>query len=155
MYGPTWSSRLQRAGVDSLTKLLLIANMLSNTVTNISPNTVVDMYLDTGCGVSSSFQLVCRQQIVSVDACILNTCQLSERDRRSYPLTCTLDGQTLPHHQMSEITRQWPVARVPDANWHNKACIWRGRISGHRALPGDFAHRALGQLDGLPVHCAC
>ncbi len=51
---PTWSSRLERSSADGLTKLPLIVNMLLNTVTNISPNIVVDMYPDYGCCVFNS-----------------------------------------------------------------------------------------------------
>ena len=46
---PTWSTRLQRSIVDSLTMLPLIVNMMPN----ISLNYAVDMHPDVGCNVSN------------------------------------------------------------------------------------------------------
>lgn len=50
----------------------------------------------------------------------------------------------------------FPVAWA-SASWDvyaNKTYLRQGRSSRHRALPGDYNHRALDQFDGLLVQCA-
>lgn len=78
----------------------------------------------------------------------------SWRNRRACPLTDTLDWQTVyfTERPLRKITIQCPAAgasTLPDLRHVMSTDVCRDRSSGHRALAGDYAQRAVGQSDGL------